>query len=334
MNTNIVICGKEFDIGTKVVLWDDSHGLNGYDTTKYEHKSQNRKTGKTKIRVVKGHRFNKRTRKIRSIETLKKIITQMFIHHDGLYRSATTFHVLHIERGLSCTFLLDDNGTIYQTLDVFENAWQSGICNPMSIGIEIASRAVAGKYPNAYNEKSRKRHRVESRKKRYDIIHGEKIYGYEYNDKQYKALIKLGIFLSDFFPLIGGHVVADFPRKNGEILKTNLLKPIKHHGFICHYQASSHKIDPISFDHDRFLNGVWTKNSDVLSTFDKIVEDLFSTWMERQEWLSSLGYSVGVIDGIYGPKTKKALKQFQRDNMLFSDGFWGLNTRQAMLDLI
>ena len=39
-----------------------------------------------------------------------------------------------------------------------------------------------------------------------------------------------------------------------------------------------------------------------------------------QEQLSELGYTVGIIDGIYGTKTEKAVKAFQADNDLEASG--------------
>src|SRR5690606_1903341 len=53
-------------------------------------------------------------------------------------------HILHDRRGLSVHFMLDIDGTIYQTLDLKERAWHATIANDRSIGIEIANM---GAYP-------------------------------------------------------------------------------------------------------------------------------------------------------------------------------------------
>lgn len=42
-----------------------------------------------------------------------------------------------------------------------------------------------------------------------------------------------------------------------------------------------------------------------------------------QEALVQLGYSLGKIDGIYGPKTQQAVEKFQSDNKLKIDGICG-----------
>lgn len=47
-------------------------------------------------------------------------------------------------------------------------------------------------------------------------------------------------------------------------------------------------------------------------------------WVQTR--LKEMGYNVGGIDGLYGPKTKKAVEQFQKKNGLVVDGIAGYNT--------
>ncbi len=314
---SIVVCGKKFDIGSRVILWDEPNGFNGYDTSKNAFKS------KGKIVEVSGKRYSKRKLVTNvSFEQLKKTVTQFFLHHDGLYRARDTFNVLHNQRRLSVHFLLDDDGTIYQTLDLKEKAWHGGKNNAKSVGIEIASRADSRRFPDAYDEAHQKKYNVGPRKIRQDKVQGLIFHGYEYNDKQYSALTCLAIVLLQIFPNMGN----DFPRtSSGKIIKSIIKKPLKHSGFICHYNTSKSKWDPTSFDHDRFLHGVWDQNPDQLSTFVRI-----EGWLSIQEALKSLGYDVGPIDGIPGTKTLKALREFQTDNGLRADGLFGEKTQFAM----
>src|SRR6185295_14591240 len=58
--------------------------------------------------------------------------------------SRQCFKVLHDNRDLSVHFMLDLDGTIYQTLDLKERAWHATTSNSRSIGIEIAN---IGAYP-------------------------------------------------------------------------------------------------------------------------------------------------------------------------------------------
>ncbi len=46
-----------------------------------------------------------------------------------------------------------------------------------------------------------------------------------------------------------------------------------------------------------------------------------------QEKLIELGYEPGPADGVNGPKTKEAIKQFQKDNGLVPDGICGSKTK-------
>ena len=51
---------------------------------------------------------------------------------------------------------------------------------------------------------------------------------------------------------------------------------------------------------------------------------------ENQQILKSLGLYTGVIDGINGPSTKSAVKEFQSKSGLVSDGVVGKNTKKAL----
>lgn len=55
---------------------------------------------------------------------------------------------------------------------------------------------------------------------------------------------------------------------------------------------------------------------------------------EVQEELIAEGYDIGPrgADGVWGPKTKQAVRDFQSDHGLGSDGILGPNTRRAMMD--
>ncbi len=49
-----------------------------------------------------------------------------------------------------------------------------------------------------------------------------------------------------------------------------------------------------------------------------------------QEALNELGYDCGIADGIYGKKTKAALKEFQKNNDLTVDGIIGKQVKKAL----
>jgi len=319
-NTSIVVCGTKFDIGTRVILWDEPEGLNGYDTSRRVTKIQDRKTGKITNSVVEGKRYGSRVWiGTPSLTKLQNIVTQFFLHHSGMYRAKDTFGVLHNERRLSVHFILGDDGVIYQTLDLMEKAWHGGSNNPMSVGIEIDSRAHASKYPDAYDEAHCKKYGVGPRKKRIDYVQKSWMMGYEYNDKQYEALIWLGVGLKTVFPKMGE---MKFPTdQNNRIIKYAISASAaqKHCGLMCHYNNSSSKNDPISLDHYRLMHGIKTNDPLFSSTF--LVAD---TWKDRQEWLQVLGFNVSY---------SSVIKEFQKYAGLSADGIWGIKTGY-MMDLI
>ena len=61
------------------------------------------------------------------------------------------FSVLQNERGLSCHFLIDNDGTIYQTIDLALMAYHAAEWNIDSIGVELCNRGDAKKEPNYYS---------------------------------------------------------------------------------------------------------------------------------------------------------------------------------------
>jgi peptidoglycan hydrolase-like protein with peptidoglycan-binding domain len=50
-----------------------------------------------------------------------------------------------------------------------------------------------------------------------------------------------------------------------------------------------------------------------------------------QRALKALGYSVGAVDGQYGPTTKEAVASFQHDAKLTADGVFGPKTLDALI---
>ena len=78
------------------------------------------------------------------LPTLQRCVDQFVLHYDVCGTSRQCFRILHDTRGLSVHFMLDIDGTIYQTLDLKERAWHATTSNDRSIGIEIAN---IGAYP-------------------------------------------------------------------------------------------------------------------------------------------------------------------------------------------
>ncbi len=123
----IIVAGRRFPTGTRVVTWLDPDGYNAYAGA-----------APTTLRAgLKGVPAR------REFAALQAGIDQFVLHYDGSGLSRLCFATLQ-ERKLSVHFLLDVDGTIYQTLDLRERAAHATIANDRSIGIEMAN---LGAYP-------------------------------------------------------------------------------------------------------------------------------------------------------------------------------------------
>ena len=209
---------------------------------------------------------------------LQQVVDQFVIHFDVCGTSRRCFEVLQDKRGLSVHFMLDIDGTIYQTLDAKEAAWHATIANGRSIGIEIAN---IGAYPvNApnplgewYQPDSEGRVRLvipgtakdgdpigsvgQLRPMRNDKvkgpIQGEELVQYDFTPQQYEALAKLTATLCTVFPKIR----CDYPRDEKGALITHKLPPAQYdqyHGVLGHYHVQTNKVDPgPAFQWDRVI---------------------------------------------------------------------------------
>ena len=102
-NTSIVACGETFDIGRRVVLWDEPGGLNHYLENSAVTSSVDRKTGKIIKRTLTGKRYTPRNLKL---EALQKKLNNFTVHHSVTYRAAETYNALHNGRKLSVNFII------------------------------------------------------------------------------------------------------------------------------------------------------------------------------------------------------------------------------------
>ena len=147
----IVVCGRRFAIGTPVVLWDQPPY---YDASRVEPRFA--AAGETAADAPEGLRYQPgRVRRDGTERVLVEpyeadlahaleVVDQLVLHYDVAGTSETCFRVLHDQRGLSVHFLLDLDGTLYQTLDLRDQAFHATKANPRSIGVEIAN---VGAYP-------------------------------------------------------------------------------------------------------------------------------------------------------------------------------------------
>lgn len=278
----IVVAGRRFPVDAPVVLWTDPGGYDAYRETKFFGPDGGDPTRRFGVRQDDDGAAAGRVRNTGwTLGALRDSVDQFVIHYDVAGTSRTCFRVLHDQRNLSVHFLLDLDGTIYQTLDLRERAWHATKANDRSIGIEIAN---IGAYPvgqqspldSWYAPDGNGGTRVVlpgylgdggvrtagyvARPARRDpvvgMIQGEKVRMYDLTDAQYASLIALTTTLCEVFP----ELRAEAPRgPDGRVLDHAMSDEAyrRFRGILGHYHVQENKIDPgPAFDWDRLLGGV------------------------------------------------------------------------------
>jgi N-acetyl-anhydromuramyl-L-alanine amidase AmpD len=283
----IVVAGRLFHIQTDVVLWLDPKGYDAYaarrhfDPTKTQPSnavSPNDAQRYGTRRNLAGHVASQIDDQGWSLENLQQIVDQFVIHYDVCGTSAQCFYILQDVRGLSVHFMLDIDGTIYQTLDLKERAWHAGTANDRSVGIEIAN---IGAYrdmkvldtwyqhdddgwpyitlPEKMSHPEIRTAGFVGRPARKDVVTGEingrELMQYDFTDEQYEALIKLTAGLARIFPKLTLTVPRD---ENGAVRSTALSDEEReaYSGLMGHWHVTTGKADPgPAFDWTRVLGG-------------------------------------------------------------------------------
>jgi N-acetylmuramoyl-L-alanine amidase len=279
----IVVAGRFVHTGTPVVLWLDPGGYDAYRVERrfspYDESAW--ETSKVLVKDLSTpNRFGLRknvltdpeVERVRGggwdVSLLQEKVDQFVLHFDVSGTSRRCFQVLHDLRGLSVHFLLDLDGTIYQTLDLKERAWHATTSNSRSIGIEIAN---VGAYATAdaaplkqwYQPDETSRIRVQIPKDLGDgglattgfvarparptpitgMVQGKELVQYDFTPEQYAALIKLTATLCKVFPKLK----CDYPRDaEGRLIPHKLEEDrlATYQGLLGHYHIQLNKVDP------------------------------------------------------------------------------------------
>lgn len=267
----IIVAGRRFHTGARVITWRDPGGYNAYAAAPPLALRETSLPAAEKKRV-REHGWD--------LPTLRRVVDQFVLHYDVCGVSKVCFDVLHA-RGLNVHFLLDVDGTIYQTLDLQERALHATTSNDRSIGVEIAS---IGAYPPKAAQPLAEWYRrdpsggtiitVPARIKDPRIatprftgrparsapirgdIQGRPLVQYDFTPQQYAALEKLAAALCRVFPLIR----ADLPRDRAGHVPMRKLPDadlVRFRGILGHYHIQDNKADPgPAFQWDEFLAGV------------------------------------------------------------------------------
>lgn len=291
----IVAAGQFFHTGTRVVLWMDP---GGYDAYRVERRfapfaMSDWENSQTEVKSLHSpNRYSLRRASLTTNEIervrgggwdlplLQRVVDQFVLHFDVAGTSRTCFRVLQDDRDLSVHFMLDLDGTIYQTLDLKERAWHATTSNDRSVGVEIANiGAYQTNEPNPFAEWYQTNaagrtcitiperfgdggirtpnfigHPARNEPVRGNI-QGEDLVQYDYTPEQYAALIKLTATLCSIFPKLKCQYPVD---ADGKLITHKLPDPAlkNYEGVLGHYHIQTDKTDPgPAMDWDRVIGG-------------------------------------------------------------------------------
>ena len=273
----MIVCGQRFKVGAPVVTWKDP---GGYDAYSLDRRFPDPAKPDAPAKVEPGFGFRKAAKLSAAdldqvqkdgwdLPTLQQAVDQFVVHYDVAGTSRRCFRVLHDERTLSVHFMLDLDGTLYQTLDLQENAWHATKANSRSIGIEIANM---GAYPRSEAAKALgawykpgpdgktiltipgspasiglRDTAIPLAPSRDEMvagkIHGQELVQYDLTPQQYESLTKLTAALSRTFPKLK----RDAPRDASGAVLTRVLTPEEfdaYQGVLGHFHVQTNKTDP------------------------------------------------------------------------------------------
>jgi len=280
----IVVCGRRYSVGAPVVLWTDPGGYDAYRTEPRFANAERPGSASSPL-ITYGERRASDAEVERGVrargwtlETLRGQVDQIVVHYDAAGTSRGCFRILHDVRGLSAHFLIDIDGTIYQTLDVRERAWHATIANDRSVGIEIANIgafpvSAAGALGRWYSRDARGtvitlppdvggggvRRPGPFRPAREGpiagTIQGQRLVMQDFTAEQYEALARLTAVLCKVLP----RIECECPRDGAGTPVSGVLSAeafAKFRGVLGHYHVQENKVDPgPAFDWNRVIGG-------------------------------------------------------------------------------
>lgn len=276
----ITAAGHSFHTGTPVVRWDDQGGYDAYQTKK-RFKDEEPADGKLRYRKVRADLPAALEASVMArgftLDELRSVVHVFVLHFDVAGTSRQCFKILQDVRNLSVHFLLDTDGTIYQTLDLQEQAHHATYANSYSIGIEIAhpgcwprerhpdmlrwyeqdEQGWFMKFPGFLGETGIRTPGFVPRPDRNFVvsgpIHGKTYYQLDFTNEQYGALARLCATLHRVFPRIRLEAPRD---ASGQVSTTNLSKEqmAEFEGIVGHFHVQANKQDPgPAFQWERLL---------------------------------------------------------------------------------
>ncbi len=281
----IVVAGQFFHTGAPVVLWMDP---GGYDAYRCRRHFEPRYIMPLKPEApTDPNRYGTRRNLPKDVEKrildrgwdlddARRVVDQFVIHYDACGSSARCFKILHDLRGLSVQFMLDIDGTIYQTLDLKERAWHAGTANDRSVGVEIAHIGAyrdmktldewykkdfwgwpCVSFPAWMKERDIRTPFFTGRAARKEIvtgtINGRELMQYDFTAEQYDSLARLVATLNCVFP----RMQLEVPRTEAGQVRPDVLSEKEladWSGLLGHWHITTGKVDPgPAFDWERLI---------------------------------------------------------------------------------
>ena len=180
---------------------------------------------------------------------VKAMVKQFVIHHDGCASADMCFNVLHNERGLSVHFLVDNDGTIYQTIDLGLMAYHASDWNTYSIGVELCNYGEAFRRPEYYDAG----HAGPKRDVSLCKINGNTLKAFDYTPAQIDSFSQLCRELLRLLP----NLPAEYPQSSPGVpswdtMKDATIRRESYAGYVGHYHINTQKWDPGPFDFKKF----------------------------------------------------------------------------------
>jgi len=282
----ISVCGQLIHTGTPVVLWTDP---GGYDAYRVENRFRAQEPEAGTAQPASSARYGTWRRNLPAaieegvhtsgwtVDRLGEVVHLFVLHFDAAGTSRRCFEILQDVRQLSVHFMLDVDGTIYQTLDLKERAWHATIANDHGIGIEIAHPGAfpqpgsavmkrwyesdeAGTYMNYPAFLGDPGVRTEGYVPRPDRdgihsgrINDRTIYQRDFTTEQYRALAHLTAALHRVFP----RLPLEVPRTESGDVRPDQVPPAdlrEFEGIVGHFHVQANKVDPgPAFQWERLL---------------------------------------------------------------------------------
>ncbi len=290
MSDFLVVCGQQVKIDRRVVSYLEPGAPNFYaaaaETGRNYHSSRSGVPQTTT-----------------DISALQGKVYQILVHHDATWNSLACYNVLR-NRGFSSHLLVDTDGTIYQPLDIRDNAWHGGDVNGTSVGLDmnnVASRdLLEGERGQKYMQDGRGGGFMVRK------INGYTYRSAGYTEPQYLSLVAIILGLHKVLPQI-----RLFPPLNqaGEVIDRKILNHRSFTGWFGHMHVSAGKWDPgPGFDWQRVMIGIHG---------------------ERNSMPVDLAGVPSLRDVYSGAIVRQVAEKFYLNIEQRSDGFYPVTTSQA-----